>query len=364
MQKVAMVLFSILFPLLTVYADDVSDEVRAIRQMIEEKGLHWTARQTSMMDLPAEERQLRLGAKITEEIKALYEALDILPPPLITSTESVFDWRELEAVTSVKHQGNCGSCWDFAAITAVESAYIIAGNAAPDFSEQAVLSCNEYGHSCAGGVSQDAYSFLSIEGIVDESCMPYQADDTVPCTMDECEIIAYLQGYQPVPNNVDAIKNSLVLGPVSTYFHVFDDFFGYSGGCYEHEYNNQSLNHAVTIVGWDDDMCNGEGAWIVKNSWNTTWGDEGYFYMKYNSSGMGLYSARPLYQYSGIAQMEYSPDSIWVDLNPGSQDVRTIELANVGDGDLRFHIDSYAMSEQDSFGYYWPDRCQSGYHWH
>ena len=102
---------------------------------IDEKGLHWTAGQTSMMDLPLEERQLRLGLEIPDEVKERFDRINQTPPPLLLNTQECFDWRMFGAVTPVKDQGACGSCWDFAATGAFESIYYIAEGILPDFSE-------------------------------------------------------------------------------------------------------------------------------------------------------------------------------------------------------------------------------------
>jgi len=349
-------LFVLLIAPVIINAEELSDEVLAIQKMIENNGLRWQAGQTGMMDLSPEERRLRLGAKFPDELRLMFEALDELPPPLLTNTLPLFDWRALDGVTPVTDQANCGSCWDFAGTAAFESAYLISEHIVPDFSEQAVLSCNTYGDDCGGGQCDHVFNFFISEGAVDETCMPYQADDTVPCTMDECDIIAYLQSYSPVPNNVNAIKNALAINPVTTYFCVFDDFNAYSDGCYEHDYNaGDPLNHAVLIVGWDDNMCDGEGAWIVKNSWNTNWGDDGFFYMKYSSSGIGNGVFLPIYQYNGMPEIQVSVDSIRVDLAPGDQIEEVIEISNLADGELRYHIDCFSESDQDEFGYYWRD---------
>jgi len=76
---------------------------------------------------------------------------------------------------------------------------------------------------------------------------------------------------------------------------VYSDFNYYKGGCYEHS-SADEVNHAVLIVGYDDNMCNGQGAWIVKNSWGTGWGVSGYFYIKYGSVRIGSYATIVDYQ--------------------------------------------------------------------
>lgn len=290
----------VLFVLFTgIIAAVEDDEIEQIRQKIQKQDLHWTAGHTSMMDLSLRERRARLGIIVPEEAKKRFAELDKLPPPILLNAQEIFDWRDMGGVTPVKDQDGCGSCWDFAGTGAFESSYLIAENIVADLSEQQVLSCNTGGSDCDGGWPGDAYNLFQSYGAVDESCMPYQANDEIPCTQDECTPVAYLQYYEDIPNNVNAIKNAAMLGPVSTTFTVYDDFYGYTGGCYEHP-GADPINHAVVIVGWDDNMCEGEGAWIVKNSWGDDWGLDGYFYIKYNSCGIGSYTQRPTCQIQQI----------------------------------------------------------------
>ena len=138
----------------------VSNEVLQIQKQIEENNLHWTADQTSMMNLPIEERHARLGINVPDDVKRRFEMLNNQPPPTLTNTESYFDWRLLGGMTPVKDQGQCGSCWDFAATGAFEAAYLIATGDTMDFSEQQVLSCNAGSSSCAGGWMSDAYDLF------------------------------------------------------------------------------------------------------------------------------------------------------------------------------------------------------------
>lgn len=338
---------------------EISQEVLEIQEMIEANGLNWVAGQTSMMDLTPEERQMRLGLEIPDEVRARFDELNKQPPPLLLNTEEYFDWREFGCVTPVKNQGACGSCWDFAATGAFESVYMIAEGVLPDFSEQQVLVCNTGGSDCNGGWMVDAYHVFMSYGVVDESCMPYLANHNHPCTQEECVPIAVLDGYIDVPNNVNAIKNALIQGPLSTTFTVYNDFNGYQGGCYEHA-DTSPLNHAVVIVGWDDNMCDGQGAWIVKNSWGTNFGVDGYFYIKYGAAGIGEYTQRPIYGQVGIPHFTYSPDSIEIDLPADGQISIDLEFSNTGNGDLRYNITTRNPSGYDEYGYYWIDSDNPG----
>jgi len=340
----------LLYPLVAANAE-FSDEVLEIQRMIAENGLHWTAGKTSMMDLPSDERQLRLGLEIPDDVKERFDKINQMPPPLLLNTQECFDWRMFGAVTPVKDQGACGSCWDFAATGAFESAYYIAEGIEPDFSELQALVCNWGGSGCNGGWMEDAYHVFMDYGAVDESCMPYRANDNLPCTQEECVSIAVQDGFENVPNNVNAIKNALMLGPLSTTFTVYNDFYGYQGGCYDHA-DVEPLNHAVVIVGWDDEMCDGEGAWIVKNSWGETFGDDGFFYMKYGAAGIGEFTQKPVYGPSGTPEFSCNTDSIEIDLQIEEQTEINLEFNNFGDGNLRYIIETVQPEGQDDFGYY------------
>ena len=300
--------------------------------------------------LTFEERLQHLGLNIPDEVKKRFEELDKLPPPMLLNTEEYFDWRTMRGVTPVKDQGNCGSCWDFAATGAFESSILIADGVEWDLSEQQVLSCNTGGSSCSGGWMEDAYDLFMDYGAVEESCMPYEADDTVPCTQEDCVPMAHLLGFEDIPNNVNSIKNALLNGPVSTTFMVYSDFYW---DCYWHEPADE-LNHAVVIVGWDDDMCGGQGGWIVKNSWGTGWGDEGFFYMPYNSCGIGRYTQRPLFE-GGVPELSYSPDSISLSVPRHESEIRTVEISNLGDGNLNYYLQARQILDQDGFGYFCLD---------
>ena len=331
-----------------------SDELGEIQRSIEERGLRWNAAHTSMLDIPMEQRRQRLGIIVPEDVKRRFAELDKQPPPVLLNTQSFFDWRLLNGASPVKDQGACGSCWDFAATGAFESAYLIAEGVVPDFSEQQVLSCNSGGSGCDGGWMEDAYNVHMNYGAIDEWCMPYGANDQIPCTQENYTPSAYLLNFEDIPNNVNAIKNALLLGPLSTTFTVYDDFFGYRSGCYEHD-NLEPINHAVVIVGWDDEICDGQGAWIVKNSWGQNWGLDGFFYIKYNSAAIGNYTQRPIYRIGEAGSLVFGPDAFSVNLPAGESRSQTLTLLNEGQGDLHYDIELDPVGRRDEFGYYWCD---------
>jgi len=355
MKKSAMLLtvFSLTLFCMSITMAEISNELLETQSMIKEQGLRWNAGQTSMMNLTPVEKQQFLGLVVPDDVRNQFNELNKLPFPVLLDTEDIFDWREQGGVTPVKHQG-CGDCWDFCVTGTFESAYLIAEGAAPDFSEQQVLSCNTGNSGCDGGWMGDAYDVFADYGAIGEECMPYEANDEVPCVQEDYVPIAQIDNYINIQNSVNAIKNAVLSNPVSTGITVYDDFFYYGGGCYEHA-DTEPLNHGIIIVGWDDTECDGEGAWIIKNSWGTGWGLGGYAYVKYNSSGIGDVTQQPIYTQSGIPQLEYTPAEIDIDLPAGGQQTEYIELSNSGNGELVYAFDPVYMSDQDEFGYYWLD---------
>ena len=306
-------------------------------------------------EMTLQERIEHLGVIVPDEVKSYYEELNRQEPPVLLNPEDYFDWREMGGVTAVKDQGNCGSCWDFAATGAFESAIIIADSIEWDLSEQQVLDCNWGGSSCGGGWVGDAYDVYMYDGAIEEECYPYHARDGYDCDQDSCVVMVRLESYTSVANNVDAIKNALLSGPVSSCFMVYNDF---DWDCYYHPYQGQ-INHAVVIVGWDDDMCSGQGGWIVKNSWGAGWGDDGYFYIPYGSCGIGNYTHLPSYE-SRLPELTCQPESFAFNVQEGGEAEGMLQLGNLGVGDLYYRIRAFPPDYQDSFGYLWFDSESAG----
>lgn len=222
-----------------------------------------------------------------------------------------FDWRTTGKVTSVKNQGACGACYAFATVADFESKLLIAGDGTLDFSENNVKECNVQNTACNGGNYEIVANFLSRNGAVLESCDAYTANN-VACNA-ACTIQKRLTGWRiiaadsvpPTATLKDHIYNN---GPVYTALYTGDandpafqtEFNNYDGDTTLYYTGTWTINHAVLIVGWDDDQSHagGTGAWICKNSWGTSWGgtcdygsEAGYFYMAYGSASMGKYSS-------------------------------------------------------------------------
>lgn len=214
--------------------------------------------------------------------------------PGLDPNASKLDLRTLNGVTPVKNQGGCGSCWAFCAVSTIESNYKLVNGETIDASEQQALSCTNSG-SCAGGWHTSVFDYLKTNNykLTDENLYPYSAADQT-CKTNlvgkyQLENWGYVGDTYSKPT-VTQIKDALCkYGGISTTVLVNGTFNYQAGG----EPINQTLdvssgiNHCVTIVGWDDS----KQSWIIKNSWGTYWGDQGYALIKYTSHNIGLYSA-------------------------------------------------------------------------
>ncbi|RLF64573.1 MAG: hypothetical protein DRN33_01890 [Thermoplasmata archaeon] len=216
--------------------------------------------------------------------------------PLSDSDElpSKWDWRDAtynnitgDWTTPVKNQGSCGSCWDFAAMGALEAIINIRTNNPAmdvDLSEQYLLSCPS-GGGCSGWNAYWAYSYLLMHGgAITEDCFPYEANDRILCSEkcpDWMNHLFPIVKYGAMRNrDRDEIKDMVVnFGPVVAEMAVYGDFGSYTGGVYEHPGDEpvSDINHQVVIVGYDDD----QECWIVKNSWGSNWGENGFFRIAY-----------------------------------------------------------------------------------
>lgn len=187
------------------------------------------------------------------------------------------DWRTLGVVTSVKDQGQCGSCWTFSATGAAEGAWAIARSELIDLSEQQLVDCatgiNYGSHGCSGGQMEGAFKYLITNGQCDLASYPYTAKDGVchSCS----KVVSFSQCYDVIPNDQVSLKSAVAQQPISIAIEADTRYFqSYSGGILTSSSCGTTLDHGVLIVGYGAE--NGQKYWLVKNSWGTTWGDFGY----------------------------------------------------------------------------------------
>jgi C1A family cysteine protease len=187
------------------------------------------------------------------------------------------DWRNKGAVTSVKDQGQCGSCWTFSATGAIEGAWAISKGQLVDLSEQELVDCAtgvSYGsHGCNGGQMEGAFKFVIANGQCTLASYPYTAKDG---TCQKCTAVAHISYCSDVkPNDQVSMKAAVAQQPVAVAIEADTRYFqSYSGGILTSSSCGTTLDHGVLTVGYGEE--NGQKYWLVKNSWGTSWGDMGY----------------------------------------------------------------------------------------
>jgi cathepsin F len=238
-----------------------------------------------------------------EEFKAQYLGRKSSGPrpqaPLLKVDQPVelppsFDWRAKGAVTKVKDQGQCGSCWAFSATEAIESQWFLAGHTLPVLSEQQIVDCDQgrgdYG--CEGGDTPTAYAYVIAAGGLDtEASYPYTAEDGT-CKFNSANVAAKISGwsYVTTTKNETQMQVGLVAkGPLSICVDA-SSWQYYEGGVITALCGN-SLDHCVMITGYGEE----EGwdfirypVWYIRNSWGTDWGYDGYLYVERGSDLCGV----------------------------------------------------------------------------
>jgi len=205
------------------------------------------------------------------------------------------DWRDKGAITAVKNQGQCGSCWAFGTTEQIEAYTAIASGELVELSAQQVTSCTPNPLTCGGtggcmgSTPPLGYNYVQLFGQVPEADYPYVSGtttDSEDCMYDLSSLtpVASITGYDNLPaNDQEAVMNHIAtVGPlaISVAANTFKDYSsGVFSGCDYDE--NIQLNHSVQLVGYGTDFSPAGTVdyWLVRNSWGTNWGEDGYIRM-------------------------------------------------------------------------------------
>jgi len=222
-----------------------------------------------------------------EEFKATYltykpsnRSARVIEDPVIDGPiANDVDWVSKGAVTPVKDQGRCGSCWAFSATAAIESYAKLSGKYGLEvLSAQQINSCDKRDGGCNGGNTETAYGYVKeAGGIETEQDYPYTSGggSTGSCKFERSRIKVTITGYKGVSRGESALKNAMNAGPASLCLAA-SSWQSYSGGILS-RCDNQ-VDHCVQGIGYS-----GESYWRIRNSWGTRWGESGFIRLKQGS---------------------------------------------------------------------------------
>ena len=234
------------------------------------------------------------------------------------------DWVTAGAVTPVKNQGRCGSCWAFSTTGSLEGAYQIASGTLLSLSEEDLVQCDTTDNGCSGGLMDNAFKWVEANGIAAESAYAYtsgggarhsaaqfcailtDAPRVLPGTTGTCDAtkegvpVVTNSGFTDVPTgDEDALKSAVAQQPVSVAIEADKSVFQlYASGVLDSTACGTQLDHGVLVVGYGTDMAaggSGTDYWKVKNSWGATWGESGYIRMArgVNQCGIAMQPSYP-----------------------------------------------------------------------
>jgi C1A family cysteine protease len=279
----------------------MTDRINQLRATLTAANASWQASETSLSQLPALQKRMRLGYIPTDRETSLEAReqsakinLELLRSSMakgaVTTAPVAFDLRTGGYVTPIRDQSSCGSCVAFGTIATIEATYQFQTdkpNSGIDLSEAQLFYCyaSQQGSTCGTGwwVTPALDAFAVSDGVADEACFPYTPGDQA-CSLcaDWKSQAVKITGYHEISSLPEMKEWLSTQGALVACFTVYDDFYYYNSGVYHHVSGEVVGGHCVSIVGYDDDA----GCWICKNSWGEFWGESGYFRIGYGECGI------------------------------------------------------------------------------
>jgi len=204
----------------------------------------------------------------TQEVSSMTRTLAELPKEV--------NWVQKGAVTRVKNQGRCGSCWAFSTAASVEGALFLKTGNLVDLSVQQLIDCDKTDKGCRGGLMDQAFKFeKTAGGLCTFEQYPYKAKKN---TCHKCDIVegTVVESFIDTPKTPAGLMEAISIQPTSVAIKANQFMFKhYKSGVFDH-YCFQKVDHGVVAVGYGTDADTGKDYWLVKNSWDVKWGDKGY----------------------------------------------------------------------------------------
>jgi len=239
---------------------------------------------------------LYTGLNITKTYKVVAETVY---PSRVQG--DVVNWVNKGAVTGVKNQGQCGSCWSFSTTGSVEGAHFLSTGSLVSLSEQNLVDCStaEGNEGCNGGLMDDAFEYIiKNKGIDTETSYPYRATGPNKCEFKAASVGATITSYHDITSGSEsALQTGVDKTPVSVAIDAGHNSFQLykSGVYYEPACSATQLDHGVLAAGYGTDGSS--DYWLVKNSWGTDWGMAGYIHMsrnRNNNCGIATAASYPI----------------------------------------------------------------------
>lgn len=331
------------------------EDIDAFQKQVEREGWTYTVGENSVTKYSIDEL---CGLKEPEDwwINARFDTLEISD-----DLPEAFDWREevQGGMPAIRDQASCGSCWAFGTMAPLECNIKIKDGIEEDLSEQWLVSCNQDGYSCSGGWWCHDYfreggktDPCGDSGAVLEEDFPYTASNS-PCNcpypheyfIEDWAYVGDPGGVAPVEEIKQAIYD---FGPVSVAVCVNNEFKAYTEGVFNGP-TCHSINHAVALVGWDDNQGT-EGVWYLRNSWGDDWGEDGYMRIEYGVCDVGY---RTVYiRYRDPIRINL-PDGLPKEVLPGEVKTVTVQIEEIADdyvedtGKLHFRTNGGSFETKD-----------------
>jgi len=218
--------------------------------------------------------------------------------------DSRTQWPACPTIARITDQGHCGSCWAWGATEALSDRFCIQGKVNVTLSAQDLTSCAQ-SNGCDGGYPNRAWDYMMKTGVVTEACYPTLmgqcqhpgcSELPTPKCNQTCvngEVFTgskhFAASAYSVSNNIEHIATEIMThGPVEVSFEVYEDFATYTSGVYVHKTGKSLGGHAVKAIGWGVDKASGLKYWLVANSWNQSWGMNGFFMIERGVNECGI----------------------------------------------------------------------------